>query len=90
MSEENEIQFPLRKDDFTRRGGLYQAIKEALPYAPDKEIERFVKGLKNTAKGSVSKNEMKEYLEYLEEQRGDYFMHTQCKEIADRLEVRFT
>ena len=87
MSEENEIKWPLRESYFNRRGVLYQVIKETLPYARDNDVDEFVEGLENTTKGSVTKEKVREYLEYLEEQRGDYFMHSQCREIAKRLEL---
>ena len=87
MSEENEIKFPLYKDDLTRRGVLYQVVKEELPYAPDRDIENFIEKLRD--KAPVNKEDVAEVLNDLEEQRGDYFMHTQCRKIAARLGVRF-
>ncbi len=87
MSDENEISWPLRKDDLTSWGVLYQVIKETLPYAPNNEIKKFVKELE--AKEPIDKEDMTESLKDLEKERGDCFMRTQCREIAKALGVRF-
>ena len=87
MSDENKISWPLYEKHLRIGGALHEALKE-IGFSSYR-IKEFIEGLENTTSGSINKREMGEYLKYLGEQEGDHFVRSKCREIANRLGVRF-